>query len=164
MSLHYYKTWSGHCLASRTRYLVSVSCEWTAKNFIHPRIRKHKIMCHYLSAKISIWFSLLVTITEATYFFLTYPKTVVHVWDVLLGSQWSTVFQSLLQLLNLNLGQTKISDIGLKVNFRLAIFGPLRQCQKNKLLHEVIMTQCILQRFFHFNRPKWVSRFKGSHY
>lgn len=115
----------------------------TAKNFIHPWVRKHKIMCHYLSVTISIWLWLLVTFAEATYFFLTYPETVVHVWDVLLGSQRSAVLQSLLQLLNLNLGQTTISDIGLKVNFRLAIFGPLRQCQKNKLLHEVIMTQCI---------------------
>lgn len=54
----------------------------------------------------------------------THPETVVHVWDVLFGSQRPTVPQTLLELLDLNIGQTEVTHICLKVDLWLAIFGP----------------------------------------
>lgn len=59
-----------------------------------------------------------------TYFFSTHPETVVHVWDVLFGSQGPAALQTLPQLLDLNGGQAEVIRVGLKVDLRLAIFGP----------------------------------------
>lgn len=46
-----------------------------------------------------------------------------HVWDVLLSSQGSAVLQPLLQLFDLNLRQTNVIRISLKVELHLTVFG-----------------------------------------
>lgn len=63
-------------------------------------------------------------ITDGKVFFLpTHPETVMHVWDVLLSSQGSAVLQPLLQLFDLNLRQTNVIRIGLKVELHLTVFS-----------------------------------------
>lgn len=56
-------------------------------------------------------------------FLPTHPETVMHVWDVLLSSQGSAILQPLLQLFDLNLRQTNVIRIGLKVELHLTVFG-----------------------------------------
>lgn len=66
-------------------------------------------------------------LTGDTIYPSTHPETVVRVRDVLLGSQGSTAPKPLLQLLDVNLRQTKVTHVGVKVDLQPAIFVPSRE-------------------------------------
>lgn len=47
-----------------------------------------------------------------------------HVRDVLFSSQGPAAPQTLPQLLDLNWGEAEVSRVGIKIDLRVAIFGP----------------------------------------
>ena len=67
---------------------------------------------------------LFVVITQVGCCCSTHPQTVVHVWNVVFGSLGSTAPQTLPQLLDLDLRQTEVTRVSLKVYLWLSIFGP----------------------------------------